>query len=73
MRSGTDDARRPRWHHPGKLVRFRFTDLGDAAWDVDLGAGAAVRPAGDHAVDAELAIAAAAFCRGVSARSTPAR
>ena len=57
--------------HPGKLVRFRFTDLGDAAWDVDLGAVAAVRPAGDDAVDAEIAVDAAAFCRGVSARIDP--
>ncbi len=57
--------------HPGKLVRFRFTDLGDAAWDVDLGAGAVVRPAGDYAVDAEIAVDAAAFCRGVSARIAP--
>ena len=26
-------------YRPGRLVRFRFTDLGDAAWDVDLAAG----------------------------------
>ena len=61
--SGTD--------HPDKLVRFRFTDIGDAAWDVDLGAVAAVRPAGDDAVDAEIAVDAAALCRGVSARVDP--
>ena len=57
--------------HPGRLVRFRFTDLGDAAWDVDLGGVGRVRPAGDDAVDAELAVEAAAFCRGVSARVDP--
>ena len=30
-----------------------------------------VRPAGDYAVDAEIAVDAAAFCRGVSARIAP--
>ena len=30
-----------------------------------------VRPAGDDAVDAEIAVDAAAFCRGVSARVDP--
>jgi uncharacterized protein (TIGR03083 family) len=57
-------------YHPGRLVRFRFTDLG-AAWDVDLGAVGAVRPAGDDAVDAEIVTEAVAFCRGVSARVAP--
>ncbi len=57
-------------YHPGRLVRFRFTDLG-AAWDVDLGAVGAVRPAGDDAVDAEIVTEAAAFCRGISARVDP--
>jgi len=54
--------------HPGRLVRFRFTDFGDAAWDVDLGRVAGVRPAGSEAVDAELVTDAPAFCRAVSAR-----
>ena len=58
-------------YHPGRLVRFRFTDLGDAAWDVDLGAVGGVRPAGDDAVDAEIVTEAAAFCRGISARLDP--
>jgi uncharacterized protein (TIGR03083 family) len=57
--------------HPERLVRFRFTDLGDAAWDVDLGAGGGVRPAGDDAVDAEIITGAAATCRTVSARIDP--
>ncbi len=57
--------------HPGRVVRFRFTDLGDAAWDVDLGGVAGGRPAGNDAVDAELVTGAAAFCRGVSARVDP--
>ncbi len=57
--------------HAGRLVRFRFTDLGGAAWDVDLGAVGRVRPAGDDPVDTELAVGAASFCRGVSARVDP--
>ncbi len=57
--------------HPGRLVRFRFTDLGDAAWDVDLGTVGGVRPAGDGAVDAEIITEAAAACRSVSARIEP--
>jgi uncharacterized protein (TIGR03083 family) len=59
--------------HPGRLVRFRFTDLGDAAWDVDLGTVGGVRPAGDDAVDAEIITEAAAACRSVSARIDPGR
>ena len=55
-------------HRPGRLVRFRFTDLDDAAWDVDLGAADGVRPASDEAVDAEIITTAAAICRGISAR-----
>ena len=55
-------------YRPGRLVRFRFTDVGDAAWDVDLGAVGWVRPAGDDAVDAEITTTAAAVCRGISAR-----
>ena len=55
-------------HRPGRLVRFRFTDLDDAAWDVDLGAVDGVRPASDEAVDAEIITTAAAICRGISAR-----
>ena len=57
-------------YHPGRLIRFRFTDLG-AAWDVDLGAVGGVRPAGDHAVDAEIITEAAAACRAISARVDP--
>jgi hypothetical protein len=57
--------------HPGRLVRFRFSDLGDAAWDVDLGTVGGVRPAGDDAVDAEIIPEAAAACRSVSARIDP--
>ena len=58
-------------HHPGRLVRFRFTDLG-AAWEVDLGVVGDIRPAGDGAVDAEIITEAVAVCRGVSARIDPA-
>jgi uncharacterized protein (TIGR03083 family) len=58
-------------HHPGRLVRFRFTDLGGAAWDVDLGTVGGVRPAGDDAVDAEIVTEAAATCRSISARVEP--
>jgi uncharacterized protein (TIGR03083 family) len=54
-----------------RLVRFRFTDLGSAAWDVDLGAVDGVRPAGDDPVDAEIVTEAAAACRLVSARIDP--
>jgi uncharacterized protein (TIGR03083 family) len=57
--------------YPGRFVRFRFTDLGDAAWDVDLGAIGGVRPAGDDAVDAEIVAEAAAVCRCISARVEP--
>jgi uncharacterized protein (TIGR03083 family) len=57
--------------HPGRFVRFRFTDLGGAAWDVDLGAVGGVRPAGDNAVDAEIVTEAAAVCRGISGRVDP--
>jgi uncharacterized protein (TIGR03083 family) len=57
--------------HPGRLLRFRFTDLGGAAWDVDVGRVGGVRPAGDEAVDAEIVTEAAATCRGVSARLDP--
>jgi len=57
--------------HPGRLVRFRFTDLGSAAWDVDLGAVGGVRPAGDDPVDAEIVTEAAAACRCISARVDP--
>jgi uncharacterized protein (TIGR03083 family) len=59
-------------YRPGRIARFRFTDLGDAAWDVDLGPAGAVRPAGDDAVDAEIVTEAAAICRGISARIGPA-
>jgi uncharacterized protein (TIGR03083 family) len=58
-------------YHPGRLVRFRFTDLGGAAWDVDLGTVGGVRPAADDAVDAEIITDAAALCRCVSARVDP--
>ena len=58
-------------YHPGRLVRFRFADLGGAAWDVDLGAVGGVRPAGDDAVDAEIVTDAAAACRCISARVEP--
>ena len=57
--------------HPGRLIRFRFTDLGDAAWDVDLGAVGGVRPAGNDAVDTEIVAAAATVCRCISARIDP--
>ena len=59
-------------YRPGRIARFRFTDLGDAAWDIDLGPAGAVRPAGDDAVDAEIVTEAAAICRGISARIGPA-
>ena len=58
-------------YRPGRLVRFRFTDLADAAWDVDLGAVDGVRPAGDDAVDAEIVTGAVDICRGISARLHP--
>jgi uncharacterized protein (TIGR03083 family) len=58
-------------YRPGRLVRFRFTDIGGAAWDVDLAAVGSVRPAGDDAVDAEIVTEAAAVCRGISARLDP--
>ncbi len=58
-------------YHPGRLVRFRFTDLGGAAWDVDLGIVGGARPAGDDAVDAEIATEAVAVCRTISARLDP--
>jgi uncharacterized protein (TIGR03083 family) len=57
--------------HPGRLVRFRFTDLGNTAWDVDLGGVGGVRPAGDDAVDAEIVTDATAVCRAISARLDP--
>jgi hypothetical protein len=57
--------------HPGRLVRFRFTDLDSAAWDVDLGAFGSVRPAGGDSIDAEIITNAAAACRCMSARVDP--
>jgi uncharacterized protein (TIGR03083 family) len=57
--------------YPRGFVRFRFTDLGGAAWDVDLGSIGDVRPAGDHPVDSEIVTDAAAFCRCISARVRP--
>jgi uncharacterized protein (TIGR03083 family) len=57
--------------HSGRLVRFRFTDLGGAAWDVDLGVVGGVRPGGDDAVDAEIVTEAVAACRVTSARLDP--
>jgi uncharacterized protein (TIGR03083 family) len=56
--------------HSGRRLRFRFTDLGDITWDVDLGVVGAVGPA-RGAVDAEVVIDAAATCRGISARIDP--
>jgi uncharacterized protein (TIGR03083 family) len=58
-------------YHPGRIVRFRFTDVGGAAWDTDLASIGAVRPAGDDPVDAEIVTEAAAFCRAISARIEP--
>jgi uncharacterized protein (TIGR03083 family) len=56
-------------HHPGRVVRFRFEDLGpEAVWDVDLGTIGGVRPASDAAVDTEIAMSGLAFCRAVSNR-----
>jgi uncharacterized protein (TIGR03083 family) len=57
--------------HSGRLVRFRFTDLDGAAWDVDLGAVGGVRPAGDEPVDAEIVTEAVTACRVISARLDP--
>ncbi len=58
-------------YHPGRIVRFRFTDLDSAAWDIDLGTVGGIRPAGDDAVDAEIVTEAAAACRAISARLDP--
>ncbi len=58
-------------HHPGRLLRFRFTDLGGAGWDIDLGGSGGVRPAGNDAVDAEVVASAADVCRAISARVDP--
>jgi len=56
-------------HHPGRVVRIRFDDLGpDAAWDIDLGTIGGVRPASDAEVDTEIAMDSLAFCRAVSNR-----
>ncbi len=71
MQLRADHARRPGIRHPGRLIRFRFTDLAGAAWDVDLGAVGGVRPAGDDAVDTEIVAAAATVCRCISARIDP--
>ena len=56
---------------PGRLIRFRFTDLAGAAWDIDLGTVDGVRPAGTEAVDTEIVAAAAKVCRCISARIDP--
>jgi uncharacterized protein (TIGR03083 family) len=58
-------------YHPGRLVRFRFTDVPGPAWDVDLGTIGAVRPAGEGPVDAELVTDSVGFCRGISKRLPP--
>ena len=59
-------------HHPGRVVRFRFPDLGPgAAWDVDLGVLGSARPAADAEVDAEVTMTALDFCRSISARVRP--
>jgi uncharacterized protein (TIGR03083 family) len=57
--------------HPDRLVRFRFSDLGGTAWDVDLGTVGGVRPAGGDPVDVEIVTEALATCRVVSARVDP--
>jgi uncharacterized protein (TIGR03083 family) len=57
-------------HHPGRLVRFRFVDLGEA-WDVDLGVAGEARPAGGGPVDAEIVTDAVGFCRAIIARVPP--
>lgn len=57
-------------HHPGRLVRFRFTDLG-TAWEVDLGVAGGIRPAGPGEVDAEIVTEAIDLCRAVGARIDP--
>ena len=55
--------------HPGRVVRFRFDDLGpEAVWDVDLGTVDGIRPAGDAEVDTEIAMSGLAFCRSISNR-----
>lgn len=57
--------------HPGRLVRFRFRDLEDVAWDVDLGTIGGLRPAGDGTIDAEIITDSTAACRVMSARLDP--
>jgi uncharacterized protein (TIGR03083 family) len=57
-------------HHPGRIARLRFADLG-AAWDVDLTMAGGVRPAGDGAVDTEIVTDAVAACLAASARLDP--
>jgi uncharacterized protein (TIGR03083 family) len=55
-------------HRAGRVVRVRFTDVADAAWDVDLGEAGEARPAGVAPVDAELSLDAVDLCRAVGAR-----
>jgi uncharacterized protein (TIGR03083 family) len=53
---------------PGKVVRVRFTDLPDTAWEVALDTVGVARPAGDGPVDAELTVDAVGLCRAVGRR-----
>jgi len=54
--------------HPGRVIRVRFTDLVDVAWDVDLGEMGVARPAGTTPVDAEVTLDAVDLCRALGAR-----
>jgi uncharacterized protein (TIGR03083 family) len=53
---------------PGRVVRFTFTDVPGAAYDVALDQVGDVRPAGTGPTDATIAIDAESFCRTVGNR-----
>ena len=53
---------------PGEVVRVRFTDMTDTAWDVDLGEIGVAHVAGSGPVDAEIALGAVDLCRAIGNR-----
>ena len=59
--------------HPGRLDRFRLTDLAAPPWTSISGAVGGVRPAGNDAIDTEIVAVSTVVCRCISARARPPR
>lgn len=59
-------------HRPGRVVRFTFTDLRGASFDVHLDRAGQADPPGPGAVDAAIELDAVSFCLCVANRLPPA-